>query len=216
MNLKEALEIRRSMRQFSDKLVPEELINEIIRLAVCAPSACNAQNWHFILIDNRKLIKSICDHGGSVTLTTAPVIILVLYNNQTANVEYADHVQSASAAIQNMLLAACDQGLAGCWICHLPGKRVLRRLLDIPTYYDPIAAVALGYPETPPVAVPRKYKLSEIISYNKFERCNTVKEKGAFIFKRLLLALYRRLPVGVKKVFLNKFLDKNFVKKFDN
>jgi len=216
MEINEAIKLRRSVRKFSSKQVPKELLNEIIHSGAWAPSACNGQDWHFIIIDDDQLKKSLYGHGGSAVLKGAPTVILVLYSNQTLNLEYADHVQSASAAIQNMLLAACERGLASCWICHLPSKRVLRKLFFIPNFYDPIAAVALGYPENQPVAVTRKYAPSDIVSFNKFERKHLPQKTSCLNLKRFFLTVYKIFPFWLKRTFFNKFLDQRYVKKFEN
>lgn len=45
---------RRSIRKFTDKEVPLELINDIIDAARMAPSAKNRQPWQFIVLGNEK------------------------------------------------------------------------------------------------------------------------------------------------------------------
>jgi len=46
MKLDEAMQDRRSIRGFKDKPVPRELLEEIIALAIRAPSSMNTQPWH--------------------------------------------------------------------------------------------------------------------------------------------------------------------------
>ena len=41
---------RRSIRNYTDRPVPEELVNERLNAAMAAPSAGNEQPWHFIAI----------------------------------------------------------------------------------------------------------------------------------------------------------------------
>ena len=54
-DLKEIIERRRSVRDFLDEPVPEEDIDEMIRLATWAASATNRQMWKFIVIYNQEI-----------------------------------------------------------------------------------------------------------------------------------------------------------------
>lgn len=218
MDLIETLITRRSIRRFINQAVPQDLIEKVISLAIQAPSACNRQEWRFIVIKSEDIKKKIFNLGGSVVITKAPVVILVLYSNQTNNLEYSDHIQSAAAAIQNLLLAAHNYNLAGCWICHLPDKKTIRKLLDIPKIFDPVAAVAIGYPEIIPKEVPRKYRLEQIISYDifNFPEANEVEKDRNLRPRRILIYIYKHCPLLFKIGFLNKFIEKSLVKKFDN
>ncbi|MFA5029370.1 MAG: nitroreductase family protein [Patescibacteria group bacterium] len=218
MDLIKAIKNRRSVRTFQHKPVARELIEKLIESAICAPSACNIQGWKFIVVDNQDVKKSIVDAGGSVLIEKAPLGILVLYNNRTHNVGYRDYIQSASAAIENLLLTATSEGLGACWICHLPRPGNLRKIFNIPKSFSPIAYLLLGYPENQPQAVPRKYRLDEVMAVNKFSP-NWPRLKVSWLglkIKRLLIAIYNLMPTIIKKKFLNKLVDKNFVKKFEN
>lgn len=218
MNLKEAIETRRSVRHFQNKPVAKYLIEQIVKAANFAPSACNIQGWKFIIVEKSELRERLYDQGGSIVIKNSPSGILVLYPNQTANYKYNDHLQSASAAIQNMLLTAHELGLGTCWICHLPPPRKIKKIFKIPKYFSPIAYIAIGYPERPAGAMPRRHSPEEIINTNEFSS-DWEKERvsGANItFKKILTTFYHLAPLFIKKGLLNKFIDRNFVKKFDN
>ncbi len=212
------IKTRRSVRIFQDKEVDQESIKKIIEMATYAPSACNIQGWRFIIITDQKKKEEIVNLGGSVIIKSAPVGILVLYDNQTKNTQYSDDVQSASAAIQNLLLSAHSLGLGACWICHLPPKNQLRKLFQIPNSLSPVAYVILGHKKNEPGQVPRKYNLSQLISYNAFSSNVPLKNINflkVFIL-RALMKTYFLIPKLIRKKWLNKFADKRFVKKFEN
>ena len=46
---------RRSVSEFSDKSVPEEVINNCIKAAGTAPSGANLQPWHFVIITSKQI-----------------------------------------------------------------------------------------------------------------------------------------------------------------
>lgn len=218
MELEQALNLRRSVRNFLDKPVEKEKLESLIMAGNLAPSACNKQAWKFIIVDQDDLKNKLVDNGGSMVIKNAPIGILVLYQNQTLGSDYYDNIQSAAAAIENILLKAAELGLAGCWICHLPPARKIRKTFKIPVNFSPIAYLLLGYPAKEPRNVPRQHSLTEIMNYNEFKQ-NWPKENINRVFllvKKVLKKIYYLSPVFIKKFFLNKFLDKNFVKKFEN
>lgn len=209
---------RRSVRNFTAQSVDKDTIEQIINAAIQAPSACNMQSWHFIVVNDTQKKQQITDMGGSVNIKNAPVGILVLYDSRTKNSEYSDNIQSAAAAIQNMLLMTHYLGLGACWTCHLPPKHQLRKVFNIPSHLTPVAYVLLGHKKAEPADVPRKYTTEEIVSYNIFSR-KTPAEKNAGLKTFLLkasLKIYFLIPTFAKKRWLNKFVDRNFVKKFEN
>src|SRR5271157_982160 len=59
--LAKLIKTRRSIRLFQDKPVPEALLMQAIETATWAPNGANAQNWHFFIILDKKLIKGVAD-----------------------------------------------------------------------------------------------------------------------------------------------------------
>lgn len=59
MELKQVIEKRASVRQFSQDTVKPEDLREMVRLAGLAPSVNNSQLWKFIVITNRELLKNM-------------------------------------------------------------------------------------------------------------------------------------------------------------
>lgn len=218
MDFLDLVKSRRSIRVFKEVAVEEEKLKKIIDIAIEAPSACNRQDWRFIVVTDQSLKDLIVDAGGAAIIKNAPAVIFALYSNVTTNTEYQDYVQSAAAAIQNLLLAANYYGLGGCWICHLPPKKILKKTLNIPGNFDPIAAVLVGYPAKEPNKINRKNRVEQIISYNRFyfPQAAAIEKENFIIARKFLIFIYKRMPLFIKKIILNKFIDKKFVKKFDN
>jgi len=196
MNIDEAIFTRRSVRQYIDKPVEDERIKEILKAGQWAPSACNYQNWRFIVIKDYKRRDKLVK-AGILHLTNVPVGIFVLYENQRINKEYRDHIQSAAAAIQNMLLKAHAIGFGACCVCHLPSKKKLRKLLSIPLNYDPIALVTVGYYDKNPEVVKRKKGLNEIFCYDRFD----FNKRGMSYTGIFLNRVYFKIYSWIKKIF---------------
>lgn len=215
MDIEEAIKGRRSVRKYTDKIIEKSIIKKIVEAGQWAPTACNRQDFYFIVIDSPKIIYKIIQHGAANFLKNTKQAILVIYNNETDNLEYKDHIQSASAAIQNMLLRAYSLNVGSCWVNYLPRKNYLRKLLHIPKQYDPIALIALGYCSNESFVVPRKKELLQIISYNIFDFKDTHKKKNVFLLrvKVILRTFYFYFP-GLP-VFFRKLIVK-WEKKFKN
>lgn len=219
VELTAAIKSRRSVRKFRDESVSRELLMQIIEAGTQAPSACNIQGWRFIIVDDPGLRRTMQEAGGSVLLPQSPSGILVVYDNTTKNTPYRDDVQSAAACIQNMLLTATGFGLGACWICNLPSPSFLRRLLGIPWNYSPVAYLILGYPvEAVRKEMPRRNRLEAIVGVNGFPAAGKGGTPGplAVLFLRFAYWGYRITPRFLKKLLLNRFVDRNLTKKFDN
>ena len=53
------IKTRRTIRDFSSKDIPEEILENAIQAAGRAPSGANQQPWHFVIVGNKKIKKSI-------------------------------------------------------------------------------------------------------------------------------------------------------------
>ena len=223
MELDEAIKGRRSVRKYNDEPLNDDTIRSIIQAGVWAPSACNLQQWKFIIINKSELFEGLYRRGSASFVKNVNQGVLVLYNNQTDNMEYNDYIQSASAAIQNMLLKAYSLNVGACWINNLPNKRILRKYMSIPKSYDPIALVALGNYSQKLNLRERRYDLNSQISYNGFD-FNEVEQRSMtkVRIKRLARKIYKTLPfketlmklIGRwrKNLIINKKFQVNIIK----
>jgi len=160
---------RYSVRGYSDKPIEETLLNEILDAGRYAPSACNNQHWHFIVIRDPEKRAALFDTYPKEWFTNAPVIIVVCVEpakawNRMDGKNYAD--VDGAIAMDHMTLSAASLGLGTCWIgAFNPPK--LRELLQLPDGIEPLAMTPLGYPTAPPRNLGRKER-SEIIHYEQW------------------------------------------------
>lgn len=54
-SFRKEMQRRRTVRQFSDRPVPREIIEECLLAAGTAPNGANLQPWHFVVISNPKI-----------------------------------------------------------------------------------------------------------------------------------------------------------------
>ncbi len=173
------IKTRRSHRFYLDKPVEREKLEKMIELAMWAPSAMNRQQWYFVVVAGERLKKmiNVIEKGYDYILPrlqrffaetpkvieqtkrffknlgNAPAAIFAYYT--PTGDDYSD-VQSVSAAIQNMLLAAHAMGLGTCWMTgpvHVEDE--INRALGVEEK-KLVAVVTVGYPAKQPPVPPRR------------------------------------------------------------
>lgn len=169
MDIFKAILKRRSIRKYSEKKISKEILNDLLKAAMYAPSAMNYQSWQFIVINERQKLDEILKViTHAEMLKTAQAAILICGDlNLDKNIDYLQ--QNCSAATQNLMLWAHGVGIGSCWIGVYPVKEIidgLRSLFNLPEHVIPISLVSLGYPAENPIADER-FK-SEKIHFNKW------------------------------------------------
>lgn len=153
MNTLKAIFTRRSVRDFRPDPVGEEDLQDLLRAGMQAPSAKNEQPWHFIIIDDPKLLHAVPEfHPYAEMLHDAPLAILVC-SDRKLETKRASWLQDCSAATQNILLAAHAKGLGAVWLGIFPdADRVkgMQTLLSMPDDIRPVSLVAIGHPRSVP------------------------------------------------------------------
>ncbi|MFT8316362.1 MAG: nitroreductase family protein [Clostridium sp.] len=178
MDTVRTIEQRRSIRNFKGNLIPVETIEKLLELATKAPSARNRQPWRFAVLQGDKkdkLVEIMTNAAkdyreknkdfGSLELSAnsikeASTVVLVFNALSNTEKDYNHHklladTQSIGAAIENMILAAEDIGLATLWICDIfYCDKEICSWLD--RKEELAAAVAIGYRNQTPHQRPRK------------------------------------------------------------
>jgi nitroreductase len=152
MDAIEALFTRRAVREYTAEPVTEEQINLILSAAMHAPSACNQQPWHFVVVDSRKQLDAIAGlHPFAQMLLEAPLAIVVCADLSLETCP-GNWIVDCSAATENLLLAAHALGLGSVWVGIYPDEERendIRRLLELPGFTRPLCLAAVGHPKGP-------------------------------------------------------------------
>jgi len=131
---------RHSIRQYKNQKVSKELINELLKAAMFAPSAKNQRCWEFIVTDNTQQLLNLTPY--TLPLKTAPHAIIVIGDKNKSN----HWIDDCSAAVENILLQATRLGLGTCWInMYKTGDKKLRKIMEIPNNYGILCAISIGY-----------------------------------------------------------------------
>lgn len=164
MEFRELIEKRRSIRKFTDRAVPREVVDRILRQTLTAPSARNTRTTRLLVVDDPELVARMAEMRdyGSAFMKGAPLAVVVL-----GDTEKSDLWRENAAISATILQLACvDAGLASCWV-HVHGRsrskdtpqaesaaEYLRQLLPIPHGCEPLCVVAIGYSDFTPAPLP--------------------------------------------------------------
>jgi nitroreductase len=166
MDVIKAIRERRSIRKYKPTEVSEESIDIILQAGRWAPSASNKQPWHFIVVRDAECRKKLSDaHPYGRFMSESPVVIVVL-GDPKKHPRY--HLADPHNAVQNMLLAAYDQGLSTCWmgVRDTSIEPAFRRILGIPDELRVICCVSVGYGDQ--VRTSTRVPLEEIVSWDRY------------------------------------------------
>jgi nitroreductase len=156
MNTIEVINARRSIRRYLDRPVEFEKLTTIMDSAIKAPSAGNLQDWRFIIVTDKTLIKQVANYSiEQYWIQSAPALIVVCSIPEKHEMYYGlrgkrlYNIQDCAASIQNILLTSTELGLGSCWIGAFEEEKI-RALFAIPTEVRPQAIITLGYSDETP------------------------------------------------------------------
>lgn len=171
---------RQSDRGYTSKPVEKEKLHRILESARLAPSACNAQPWKFIVVDNPELKNKLADTTSSKVLgmnhftKQAPVHIVIVMESANFSSNFGSMVKrkhfpliDIGIAAEHICLAATAEGLGSCMIGWFDEPKV-KKLLNIPRNKRPVLIITLGYQEKKEIREKRRKPLDEVINYNKY------------------------------------------------
>ncbi len=184
MNAKDFYELvnrRQSTRAFdTERNVDREIINRILEAARMAPSACNAQPWHFIVVDEPELKNQVADAASAKLLgmnhftKQAPVHIIVVEEKINLSSGIGGLIKDKhfafldiGIAATHICLAAEAEGLGSCIMGWFAEKKI-KKLLNVPDNRRIVLDIVIGYPAQPLRSKKRKTS-EEVISYNTYK-----------------------------------------------
>jgi len=180
MDFSELLKKRQSVRNFDGKPVSREILDKCTEAARLSPSACNAQPWKFIIVDQPDLVKKIASY------TYGP---LVRFNKFTDNasafavvvMEPGSIVSKTGAVFSNTDYAFIDMGIAvenfclqaaeldvGTCILGWSRHRGIKKILGIPISKRVGLLIAIGREKEPKNRKKNRKSIENMSSYNRY------------------------------------------------
>lgn len=173
MNLLKVINARRSIRSYRGDPIPNATVLRVLTAAIKAPSAGNMQPFRIVLVQEaaarEELAKAAWDQKF---IAEAPVAIVFLVDLDEASARYGSRglelysLLDVGAAIENLLLAALDNGLGTCWVGAFKEEEVARAL-NAPSNLRPVSIVSLGYASKQPKERAKK-SLDQLLVRERF------------------------------------------------
>ena len=147
---------RTSVRAYTDQAIGKDTIEAILKAGMAAPTAVNAQPWHFVAVTNRAILDSLATSNPNARMLHQAPLAIVVCGDITKTLEGKGRefwIQDCSAATENILLAAHAYGLGAVWTAAYP---IDDRMASISTTLQlletivPLCAIIIGHPAENP------------------------------------------------------------------
>jgi nitroreductase len=151
MTVLEAIKKRYSCRNYIEKSIEKEKLDQVLEAARLAPSAKNLQDWRFVVVTDkaqkRKLVEAA---NNQIFLEKAGAIIVACtISDYIMRCGQPAGVIDVAIALEHICLQATELGLATCWIGSFYPEKV-KSILNIPNDIAIVELMALGYPADRP------------------------------------------------------------------
>lgn len=172
--LTEFFEKRQSCRDFSETPLTHETVENILRAALLAPSAVNAQPWKLLVPEGEKfkeVIDLITAEGRRGFVKKAQAIVVVCEDvrgrtfNFGGNVVPNPYIENDLGILTAHLILAAEAAGVGSCILGWKKETALHPLLGIPKDVLIPELVALGYPAETSVREKRRKPVSECLQF---------------------------------------------------
>ena len=147
----ELIQMRRSMRKFTDELLTADEAKLLLRAALMSPSSKGLHSWEFVVVEDKPALEALsqCKAQGADFLSGAPMAVVVLGDPQVSDV----WIEDASVASTMILLQAEDIGLGACWVqvrerqddSGRSAEDNVRSILGLPERWRILSIIAVGH-----------------------------------------------------------------------
>lgn len=169
----EELSTRQSIRKYTDTPISDDVIDDIIRMALQAPSAGNCQPWRIVIVRDKDQLKALSKAAFNQTFIASCQVLLGIFGvpEESAS-RYAERgrnlyvLQDTAALTYALLLGIHYNGLGGCWIGAFDDDTVAR-IFNAPDEFRPVAMIPIGAYDTAPPPRPRR-NMTEVVLKESF------------------------------------------------
>ncbi len=156
MDVKSAIEARRSIRKYAKKGIPENVLEDLLEAARLSPSSSNRQAWKIIVVTDEEMLSRLVPVSGNQKFVGECSAYLVGVAEPSVGYSPID----VTIALDHVSLRAVELGLGTCWIGDFDPIR-MKEILGVPVDHDIPICMTLGYPSAVPEA--RRRKASSVL-----------------------------------------------------
>ena len=146
------IDTRRSVREYSDKVVSDKDIKKILDAAMQAPSARNQQPWEYLVIKDEQKKEKLASLVPAMRMAKEASFLIIFLANKTRITAPLYYEQDMASTTTIAMLEARSLGIGSVWCGGYPNMdrvNILREVFDIKDEnYEPFSVVCFGYPKT--------------------------------------------------------------------
>lgn len=146
MDILDILKSRYSVRDYSDRQIPSDILEKILEAGRVAPTAKNQQPQRILVLQSKEAVEKI--RGITPSAYNAPTVLLICADMDVAWHRTRDSWCAApidtSIVTCHMMLEAEALGVGSCWVCAFDAQKVIDAF-DLPENYYPYSLLDLGY-----------------------------------------------------------------------
>ena len=170
---------RRSIRNYQDKEVPEDILNQVLEAVRWSPSWANTQCWEVIVVKDpavKQKLQETMSKGNPATraMVEAPVVLALCgklnvsgFYKEQVSTKFGDwYMFDLGLAAQTLCLTAYQLGM-GTVIAGLFDHDRAGQVLSVPEGYELVSLIPLGYPSKD-TGAPKRREISEFTHYERF------------------------------------------------
>lgn len=171
-NTLEIIHQRKSVRNYTDKEVSKEQLEQLVKAGMAAPTAVNKQPWAFIVINDKATLNELGDklpYAKMAKKASAAIVVCGDLSKTLEGWEQEFWIQDCAAASQNILLAAESMSLGAVWTAAYPAEdrmATVSKTLNLPEHIIPLNVIPIGYPSG--IEKPKDKWKSENLHWNKW------------------------------------------------
>lgn len=175
----ETIKDRRSIRRYSGKELPEEVMQDILEAVQWSPSWANTQCWEIVVVHDKQIQQKLQavlspKNPAGPAMVSAPVVLAVCGKNRSSGyykgeaiTKYGDwKLYDLGLATQNILLAAKSHGLGTVVVGAFDHDKAASAL-GLPEDVDVVTLIPLGYPDHEP-GPPKRKELKDFVHQDRF------------------------------------------------
>jgi nitroreductase len=174
MDFLELVRRRQSVRGYLPRPVERAKIERCLEAARLAPSASNAQPWHFVVADDPAMVRKLGAAAYNSFTRSAPAFAAVVCERGKAVTRLGGWLAGRDyrlidlgIAAAHFCLQAAEQGLGTCML-GLFNQRKVRRLLGLPPGRRVEILITMGYAADPAIREKKRKALDGMRSYNRY------------------------------------------------
>jgi nitroreductase len=164
MDVFDSIATKLDVREFSSQDIPSEVKRSVLEAARLTGTGLNTQHWRFILVEGMDRLKKLAEDSTSGAWVAGSNFAIIVLTNP----KYNFHMIDAGRVVQNMQLAAWNDGVASGLFTGMKEKE-LRSDFGIPNELNPTIIVGFGYPARKLTGRKKdRVPIGELVYYGKY------------------------------------------------